>query len=339
MQALVSVCIPTYNGLQYLKECIDSAIGQTYSNIEIVICDDCSTDGTWDLVNTYAAKDNRIKAFRNDKNLGLVGNWNKCIGLVKGEWIKFLFQDDYLDTDCIAEMVQGILEGDKLVTSGRRLIFDPGLDEKVKEYSLSQTLTFERLGINSSVPVNITAERISEFAVDNICMNFIGEPTVIMFRKDCVADVGYFNADISQLCDLEYFLRIASKYGLKYIPRQLTWFRVHRQSTSSSHMKNKLFMLNYLDPIIITHQLLFAPQYDDLRKAIAPRRKVKLTQYFRVRTYEAKKVAMLSNNEDILKFKAISGKYHQIESYANGSIITKIAYSLIKLKRAITKKA
>jgi glycosyltransferase involved in cell wall biosynthesis len=330
---LVSICIPTYNGQEYLSQCIESAIIQSYKNIEILIVDDNSSDNTHQIVETYRSKDNRIRFVQNEKNLGLVGNWNKCIDEAKGEWIKFLFQDDYMDTNCIQVMVESISADDRLITSGRRLVFDPGLDEKVKQYSISQTLTFERLGIPSSAHSTISSETISDFAVQHICMNFIGEPTVIMFRKDVVSELGYFNPELSQICDFEYFLRISSRYGLKNIPQPLTWFRVHRKSTSSSQMKEKLFILTHLDPIIMVYKILYDAKYGTLRKALSLFQTFKLKTYLNIHTYEAGKAALGGGNESIVLLENLCNKYPELKHLVKGNIMTKVVLFFLKLKR------
>ncbi|MBA3705767.1 MAG: glycosyltransferase family 2 protein, partial [Bacteroidetes bacterium] len=74
---LISVCIPTYNGERYLKECLDSILSQSYTNIEIVIVDDCSKDSTIAIIEKHKASDARIRVHKNENNLGLVSNWNK----------------------------------------------------------------------------------------------------------------------------------------------------------------------------------------------------------------------------------------------------------------------
>jgi len=330
---LVSVCIPTHNGQEYLKQCIESAINQSYKNIEIVIVDDNSSDNTSEIIETYCIKDNRIWLIRNEKNLGLVGNWNKCIDAARGEWIKFLFQDDYMDENCIQVMIESTSTEDKLVTSGRRLVFDPGLDEKIKQYSISQTLTFERLGISSSSPSFIFAKTISAFAVKHICINFIGEPTVIMFRKDIAVELGYFNPQLSQICDFEYFLRIASHYGLKNIPHPLTWFRVHRKSTSSSQLKEKLFILTHLDPIITVYKMLYDEQYRILRKALSLLQIFKLKMYLNIHAYEAQKAAMSSGNENVFLLENLSDKYPELKIFIKGNLMTKFLLFFLKQKR------
>lgn len=96
MPSLVSILIPVYNRETILSQTIDSALSQTYSNIEVIVVDNCSTDGTWDVIQEYARKDNRIKAFRNDTNIGPVRNWLRCVSEAQGEYGKILFSDDLM---------------------------------------------------------------------------------------------------------------------------------------------------------------------------------------------------------------------------------------------------
>ena len=80
-QPLVSVCIPTYNNADYIEETMRSVLNQTYQNIELIIVDDQSEDGTVQVVKNV--KDPRVKLFINEKNLGMSGNWNHCMELCK----------------------------------------------------------------------------------------------------------------------------------------------------------------------------------------------------------------------------------------------------------------
>ncbi|MGP8214413.1 MAG: glycosyltransferase family 2 protein [Bacteroidia bacterium] len=332
---IVSICIPTYNGEKYIGQCIESALHQTYTNTEILIVDDGSSDNTCNIVEGFAAKDKRIRFLRNEKNLGLVANWNKCMEVAKGEWIKFLFQDDYLDADCIEIMVQSISPEDKIISSGRRLIFDPELDEATKTYSINETLTFERLGILSRIPVFISPGKISSMAANNICTNFIGEPTIIMFKKDVTEKSGTFNSDLIQICDFEFFLRIACTYGLKYVPRPLTYFRVHKGSASSSNISERSFSMANIDPIVTVRQLLYAPCYAAFRNSLSSLHKLKLKLFFMVRVYESQRAAKSSGKNNIDKFESICGKYLEINEYRQGNLFVKLAYQLIRFKRSL----
>lgn len=102
----VSILIPVYNRELLLEECIESALNQTYDNFEVVIVDNASTDRTWEVCQAWAERDERIRIFRNDKNLGPVRNWQRCLDEATGEFCKFLFSDDKLLPDCIQTMVK-----------------------------------------------------------------------------------------------------------------------------------------------------------------------------------------------------------------------------------------
>src|SRR5438045_2978412 len=99
----VSICVPTYNGARWIGEAIESALGQTFGEFELLIVDDASTDDTLERVRRVS--DPRIRIERNERNLGLVGNWNQCVRLARGEFVKFLFQDDLLYPTCLERML------------------------------------------------------------------------------------------------------------------------------------------------------------------------------------------------------------------------------------------
>jgi len=94
MQPLVSIALCTYNGERFLIKQLDSLLSQDYSNIEIVIVDDGSTDHTLDIVNSYARRDSRIRYLKNEVNLGFNKNFEKAIMLTSGDYIAISDQDD-----------------------------------------------------------------------------------------------------------------------------------------------------------------------------------------------------------------------------------------------------
>jgi glycosyltransferase involved in cell wall biosynthesis len=95
-QPLISICIPSYNRADLIEETINSALSQTYTNIEVIINDNCSTDGTWALLQELAKKDTRIKIFQNESNLGAVRNWKKVMGHASGAYSLILWSDDLI---------------------------------------------------------------------------------------------------------------------------------------------------------------------------------------------------------------------------------------------------
>ena len=124
--------MPMYNDALYLEETIQSIIKQSYENWELIILDDVSTDNSYEIAKKMSKKDKRIKAYRNEKNLGISGNRNKGLSLATGEYIAFCDDDDiYLDNylkDCVE-----ILEKNKdisMIKFGRRLISINSLNEE-----------------------------------------------------------------------------------------------------------------------------------------------------------------------------------------------------------------
>lgn len=121
----VSVCIPVYNGENYLIDCIKSALAQNYSNFELLIVDNCSTDRTAAIVNDL--NDSRVRYVRNETNIGSIGNFNKCIELAKGKYCLLLPHDDLLLPGSIVKFVK-VLEDPLIgfVYSSIRVINEDG---------------------------------------------------------------------------------------------------------------------------------------------------------------------------------------------------------------------
>ena len=107
---LVSVIIPTYNCEDYITKCVESIENQTYKNIEIVICDDCSKDNTREVIKDLEKKYNNIVVLYNDKNLKAAATRNKCIEVAKGEFIAIQDADDYSALNRIEKEVDFLLK-------------------------------------------------------------------------------------------------------------------------------------------------------------------------------------------------------------------------------------
>ena len=97
-QPLVSVCIPAYNNADTIIETMQSVLAQTYRQLELIVVDDRSSDDTWQIVQQFRQEtgDERLLVYQNDKNLGMAGNWNRCMELCRGDYIKLLCADDLI---------------------------------------------------------------------------------------------------------------------------------------------------------------------------------------------------------------------------------------------------
>ena len=100
----VSIIIPVYNAEEYLEQCIDSITGQTYRNIEVILVDDGSTDGSGTICDDYAARDNRIKVIHQE-NQGLVRTWIRGTKESRGEYLCYVDSDDWIEADMIEALL------------------------------------------------------------------------------------------------------------------------------------------------------------------------------------------------------------------------------------------
>ena len=103
---LVSILIPVYNREELVRIAIESAINQTYENIEVIAVDNKSTDKTYDVLKEYAEKYPHVKVYQNEENLGPVRNWKKCLEYSSGDYIKILFSDDWIEENFVEKCME-----------------------------------------------------------------------------------------------------------------------------------------------------------------------------------------------------------------------------------------
>ena len=105
MRTPVSVLLPCYRSERFVRRAVESVLSQSMTDWELVACDNASDDGTYELLQEYAARDRRIVALRNETNLGPVGNWRRCAERATGRVAGLLFSDDWYEPEFLARMV------------------------------------------------------------------------------------------------------------------------------------------------------------------------------------------------------------------------------------------
>lgn len=263
----ISVLIPTYNGAAYLNACIESIFAQTYQDWELLILDDCSRDDTLKIAKSYARRDPRLRVACNPENLGLVGNWNRCIELAHGEWIKFVFQDDLIAPTCLEEMLAASTPDTWLTVCRRAFIFEDGTPEATRRYYELHPDPERVFGVGITYVPSVA---VCESAIDLFGVNFFGEPTATLIRREAFARHGLFNPNLAMICDTEYWVRLASHYGFTYLPKNLASFRVHSGSTSAHHFAKRQYRIT-LDGVVLMHEYVHNPAFEPLRKAMRRR--------------------------------------------------------------------
>lgn len=123
-EPILSVIIPVYNGAKYLGRMLDSILKQTFSDFELLVVDNNSTDGTPDLMQEYASRDGRICCLHHVKP-GVSAARNEALGRIKGSFVIFLDADDWIDADYFETMLKA-MDGVELVSAGYRAYFEKG---------------------------------------------------------------------------------------------------------------------------------------------------------------------------------------------------------------------
>lgn len=217
---LVSIAMATYNGEKFLREQLDSILTQTYPNLEIIICDDASTDATISILQEYASKDSRINIFINNQNIGLVKNFEKALSLCSGEYIALADQDDIWLPKKI-EILRDNIQSFDLIHSNTLLINENSVISKK---------------IFSSYSNKNNSNHFLDYMFDN---NVTG--CTALFKRSLLDDNLPFPNNV---CLHDYWLAIlaANKNGVTYLQQPLTYYRQHSNNqvgaTSAYHISH-----------------------------------------------------------------------------------------------------
>ncbi|WP_049945250.1 glycosyltransferase family 2 protein [Butyrivibrio sp. AC2005] len=131
---LVSIIIPVYNVKKYLKRCVDSVLAQTYQNIEVLLINDGSTDGTDIICDNYANNDKRVRVFHRN-NSGVANVRNFGLDVAKGSFILFVDSDDWIEIECVEKLVRSAIETESdIVCFGYYMAYEDGKKEVGEQY-------------------------------------------------------------------------------------------------------------------------------------------------------------------------------------------------------------
>lgn len=224
----VSVCIPVYNAQNYIGKTLESIIGQTFEDFEIIIADNNSTDKTLEVIENI--HDSRIKLIRNEKNYGMVRNWNICLEHTRGEYIQFVCADDILEKNCLEEKVE-FLDKNKdavLVFSATKIINQNGKHIMTRKFK-------DKDKIIDGIKFGLKSFRNR---------NIFGEPSNVLFRNNVSNQIEKFNEMLSYTPDWEYWIRLSKLGKVGYLNTPLSSFRVLPTSGTSYLLKKREIMRN-----------------------------------------------------------------------------------------------
>lgn len=230
---LVSVCIPTRNGAKYIEEALTCVIQQDYRPLELIISDDESTDGTVQIIlNTIKNWNITVNVYHHTPSI-IGANWNNCVKMAKGKYIKFLFQDDLIYSNCISEMVALSEKDDRigLTFCNRDIISD--LKDKADWLNRYENLSIKWEELKS---IQEGKSLLKQRNFLKTPRNKIGEPTVVMLKRQCFEEVGFFSEELKQTLDYEYWYRMLPKYKIGFIDEKLAAFRLHDNQATQQNL-------------------------------------------------------------------------------------------------------
>ncbi len=239
---LVSLCIPTFNGEEFIAETLCSALSQTYPYIQILVSDDSSTDRTLEIVKFFQNNNNSVEfLIIQHQRYGLAGNWNFCISQAKGKYIKFLMQDDLLEPECIEKMVNLAEQDDEvgLVFSPRDMIMSKSAESDPASQFVYEGCRDLHKAWTKLKPIQSSQELLADPKfLDTPPLNKIGEPSTVLIRKDVFERLSNFDPQLQQLIDLDMWFRIIGNYKIGFVNKTLSYFRIHPRQASRTNFTN-----------------------------------------------------------------------------------------------------
>lgn len=209
----VSVCIPTYNYARFLGDAIESVLRQEFQDFELVVVDNASDDDTPAVVARYS--DPRLHAYRNERNIGLFGNFARALELATGDLVKFLSADDWLHPAYLREAVELMRHH-----TSAAIVSGPGfyVDQGGRVYGIGTTGLFDGGLVPGATALRAQAAHL----------NVIGMPSNTLLRRESLEIVGGFEERFAPAADVHLWGKLLARYDLAWLSQPLCYLRIHR---------------------------------------------------------------------------------------------------------------
>ncbi|MCL7413412.1 MAG: glycosyltransferase [ANME-2 cluster archaeon] len=214
-----------------MKEALDSILAQTFTNFELIISDNASTDGTYEICKEYADKDPRIQYYRNEQNLGAAWNFNRVFELSRGKYFKWAAHDDILDPNCISEFVEVLDNDDSIILCNSKAKIIDKYGEIIRDYIISSEKP------NSHKPQDRFGYLI---LLHHACFDVFGLIRSDALRKSSLIQA-YSGSDRALLAELSLLGRFYE------IPEYLFFNRDHAERSIKA-LPNTFFRSGWFDP-------------------------------------------------------------------------------------------
>lgn len=217
----VAVLLPVYNAGKFLRECLDSVLAQTFTDFELVACDDASTDDSLSILDEYAKRDRRVRVLKNPENLGIASTRNRLFAAIPEdrEYIALMDSDDVCFPDRLERQLEFLENHPEVGGVGSSL-------EIIDENSRCT-------GFRSYPAFPAEIRRVMPLR------NVIAQPSM-MLRRKAVADIGGYDPECVCCSDYEYWLRMLEKYDFANLREPVLRYRMSSTQLKQSKLKLSL---------------------------------------------------------------------------------------------------
>lgn len=224
---VISIILPTYNGAKFIRQSIDSCLAQTFSDFELIVVNDCSTDETAAIIEDYADKDSRVRVIHNKFNKKLPLSLNTGFDAATGKYHTWTSDDNYYAPNALETMLDCFLQGGQelgLVYSDYTIIDNDGA---------------------------ITGSRTFNNIYDSFA-NWLGCGACFLYKAEVYKANNGYNPSAFLIEDYDFFMRAFLKFQFKYYPSHtLYYYREHAASLTSTQGDN----VNYLSKMMVERQM------------------------------------------------------------------------------------
>ncbi|MEI0612236.1 glycosyltransferase family 2 protein [Brachyspira pilosicoli] len=226
----VSVIVPVYNVEEYLKECLDSIINQTLEEIEIICIDDCSTDSSYNILEEYAKKDNRIILLENKENMGV--GYNRNIGIKKsqGEYISFIDSDDYVSKDFLYNLYNTAKKYDSDIVNTLNIY--RCVDNKINQFYYS----FNEIEFKSTVCLDDIENSSSCKAITPYSVNKL-------YRQSFLSDINlnFITSKLGAAEDTNFTIKLMlNNPSISFNNKSIYYYRYTKSSLTNTINRNSI---------------------------------------------------------------------------------------------------
>ncbi len=225
---MISILMPAFNAESYLKDSINSILNQSYTDFELLVCDDCSTDNTWEIIQSF--QDSRLRIFQNKENQGYLKTSNFLVSHANGEYISFQDADDLALPDRFMKLKKHLI------------------DNKLDLVGSYCGIIRNREDVLSIIKYSGTFDEIKKDLMHKSHPPFCG--SAILVKSSIIAQCGLYDVNFDRIGaeDYDWIYRVALEgFKLGNVPEPLYLYRQHNQSVSRLNFeKNKLALFSDL---------------------------------------------------------------------------------------------